>query len=86
MTANMMNGKKVIIICASAFILGFYIKNQSYKKIKENNNNPTLNQYLNRLTEFFDTDTLDVVEDNFLTMVDFGISPRSAFESVIGKK
>jgi len=62
------------------------MRNKSFQKLQQKNTNPTINQYLNRLREFFEVDILDQAEDEFLTLVDFGLSPNSAFESTIGYK
>lgn len=79
----MKNGDKYAFICA-AFLFGSLIGNiRSRKKIVALNNEPSINQYLNRLTEFFDSSSIEYVEDEFLTLVDFGMSPRNAFSSLV---
>jgi hypothetical protein len=73
--------KKVII---TSLVIGFVsIKFMSNKSIKEKITRPSLAQYLNRLKEFYDHEIMYLVEDKFLTFVDFGISPEAAFEILI---
>jgi|LakMenE18May11ns_1017448.scaffolds.fasta_scaffold9953975_8 hypothetical protein len=73
--------KKVII---TSLVIGFVsIKFMSNKSIKEKITGPSLAQYLNRLKEFYDHEIMYLVEDKFLTFVDFGISPEAAFEILI---
>lgn len=80
----MKSGEK-FLLHATAFTIGVLLSRKlSYKNLNIKNNNPTIVQYLNRLSEFFENNNLDKAEDEFLTLVDFGISPTSAFESVAG--
>lgn len=80
----MKNGKKIVIYTL-AFSIGVAIaRAASSREIDLKNVSPTINQYLNRLREFFDDGNLDMAEDEFLSLVDFGISPESAFASVAG--
>ncbi|MDA0345059.1 MAG: hypothetical protein O3C54_03770 [Proteobacteria bacterium] len=79
----MKSGDKYAVVCL-AFLLGSAIgKVRSKKKIIRLNKQPSIEQYLNRLTEFFDCNYLEYAEDEFLTLVDFGMSPENAFGSLV---
>jgi len=83
---SMKNGEKTLFIFMM-FALGSLIgKSQSKKKIVEKSKEPNVAQYLNRLIEFYDSNTLDIVEDEFLNLVDFGMSPKNAFGAVTHKQ
>jgi len=76
----MTNGEKFLFL-TSSFLLGCILaKNNSKKTVIKHN--PTINQYLNRLKEFFDSENIDRIEDEFLNLVDFGINPNAAFDAV----
>jgi len=76
----MTNGEKFFLL-TSSFLLGCLLaKNTSKKNVYINS--PTINQYLNRLKEFFDIDNIDEIEDEFLNLIDFGINPGAAFDAV----
>lgn len=76
---NMKNGEKAVFILAM-FAIGSVIgRLNSQKKIKQIINQPNIGQYLNRLTEFYDSNVIEYVEDEFLNLVDFGMSPQNAF-------
>ncbi len=79
----MKNGDKLAFVF-SMFLLGAFIgKNKSKKKLISAQLDPTIPQYLNRLLEFYDTNLLSQAEDEFLNLVDFGLSPKNAFLSLI---
>jgi len=78
----MKNGSKYIALAASFLVINMY-KKLSKNKLIEKENIPRLDQYLNRLTEFYSAEELDLAEDEFLTLVDFGLSPQRAFASLI---
>ena len=65
----MKNGNKLFLfinLLAAGYTLG---QNRSKKMSEEHRKNPTLHQYLNRFKEFFN-------------LIDFGMSPEMAFESI----
>jgi len=76
----MTNGEKFFLV-NTFFLLGCLLAKNNIKNVKEKND-PTINQYLNRLKEFFDNENIDQIEDHFLTLVDFGINPNAAFDSL----
>ena len=79
---NMKNGKITFLI--SSFILGVSIaRNKSMNSLKPKKKDPTVYQYKNRLKEFYDSDILINIEQEFLSLVEFGLSPTSAFDAVI---
>lgn len=79
---NMKNGEKLTFLLAM-FAIGSVIgKSHSRKKLIEKINEPNIGQYLNRLIEFYDSNTIDIVEDEFLNLVDFGMSPKNAFSAI----
>jgi hypothetical protein len=57
-------------------------RSRSKKSLDKLSKDPTLVQYLNRLIEFFEPEQLPYAEDDFLTMVDFGVYPHEAFRIV----
>jgi len=72
------------LIFFGAIATTYIVLNCANKKNNNKNiNSPTIAQYLNRLIEFFDSDSIDLAEDNFLNLVDFGISLNGAFESTV---
>lgn len=79
---NMKNGKITFLI--SSLLLGISIaKNKSMDSLKPKKKDPTIYQYKNRLKEFYDSDSLFDIEQEFLSLVEFGLSPTSAFDTVI---
>ena len=79
----MKNGDKVAFL-TFMFLLGSSIgRINSKKKLQKKNNDPSIAQYLNRLIEFYPESQLDYMEDEFLTLVDFGLSPSDAFSAVV---
>jgi hypothetical protein len=79
----MKNGDKLAFI-TFMFILGASIGSRnSRKKLDRKELDPSIGQYLNRLIEFYPTYQLDYIEDEFLTLVDFGFSPSEAFKTVV---
>lgn len=78
----MKNGDKFIFL-ALMFALGSSIGRHSSKKnLKHKEHSPSIYQYLNRLIEFYPDYQLDYIQDEFLTLVDFGLSPSEAFSAV----
>ena len=78
---NMKIGKNTFII--TSFFVGMLIsRNKSKNALNKKKYDPTLNQYMNRLREFFDMENLDKMEDEFLCLIDFGLNPNDAFETV----
>lgn len=79
-----MNGdKKSFFLKASIVALGIgilYSRRNSYKKLANLKDDPTVGQYLNRLIEFFSDDSLDRAQEEFLDMIDFGVYPKDAFK------
>lgn len=72
--------KLALVAGVSAAI--FYGRKSSMKKLEATKANPSIHQYLNRLVEFFDMTNIDKAQDEFLTMVDFGLYPHEAFEII----
>lgn len=78
----MKNGDK-FIFTLSLVAIGYAIgQHKSKKMLEHHKKNPTIAQYLNRLKEFYDESNIDKIEDEFLSLVDFGIEPMYAFEAV----
>lgn len=62
-------------------MLGIYLGNKKSKKtLDEKNVIPTVNQYVNRLKEFYVSESLAEVIEEYLRLVNSGISPRGAFD------
>lgn len=79
---TMKNGDRFFFITA-LLIIGYSIgRNKSNKMLEHHKKDPTIAQYLNRLKEFYDQDVMDRMEDEFLSLVDFGVEPKYAFEAV----
>lgn len=81
---NIMNGNKFkkTLIFATVFSI-LVAKVISDKKLQKINKDPTVGQYLNRLTEFFEHESLDYMQDEFLNLVQFGVYPKDAFSIVV---
>lgn len=82
---NMKNGEKALFIFIMFTVGSLIGKSNSKKKIIEKSKEPNIGQYLNRLIEFYDSNSIDIIEDEFLNMVDFGMSPQSAFSAMTQK-
>ena len=79
---NMTNGEKVLFV-STFFLLGCLLSKSKNDQTRRNNIiDPTINQYINRLKEFFNEDILDKVEEEFLSLVELGLNPNSAFDAV----
>jgi hypothetical protein len=76
---------KVFFLSSASIISTIIISELSRKKIADLNRTPSIQQYLNRLIEFSDSESLDKFEDQFLTMVDFGSSLSDAFDTVVSQ-
>ena len=79
---TMKSGNKLfffINLLAIGYTLG---QNRSKKMSEEHRKNPTLHQYLNRFKEFFNEDRIESIEQEFFNLIDFGMSPEMAFESI----
>lgn len=79
----MKNGDKTIFIVSMFFLGTFLGRNKSKKNLKQKTLNPTTNQYLNRLIEFYDSSEMNIIENEFFSLVDFGMSPEYAFMALI---
>lgn len=66
----------------SVLILGaiVYSQTKSLNKLKLNTSDISIQQYLNRLTEFFNENELPNVKREFLGMIEFGMYPKNAFK------
>lgn len=74
-------GKNTLL--ATSFFIGMIIsRNKSKNQLNKKDSDPTLSQYINRLKEFFDIKNIEKVEDEFLTLIDFGLNPNDAFNTV----
>lgn len=64
------------------FIIGglMFFQSKSSKKLKNNCKDASIQQYINRLTEFFDSDQMHLVRKEFLEMIDYGLYPKNAFK------
>ncbi len=82
-----MNSKLKIFI-GSLFVIGFVIGKINSKNFKNNNytvkNNINIDQYINRLSEFF-IDDLSTAKKDFLELLDMGFNPNDCFEITIAK-
>ena len=79
---NMTNGEKILFV-STFFLLGCLLsKNENNQTKRKNIVDPTIYQYINRLKEFFNEDILDKVQEEFLSLVELGLSPSSAFGTV----
>lgn len=78
---NMKIGKNTLLV--TSFFIGMIIsRNKSKNQLNKKDSDPTLSQYINRLKEFFDIKNIEQVEDEFLTLIDFGLNPNDAFNTV----
>jgi hypothetical protein len=78
----MTNGEKILFV-STFFLLGCLLsKNENNQTKRKNIVDPTISQYINRLKEFFNEDILDKVQEEFLSLVELGLSPSSAFDAV----
>lgn len=78
---NMKIGKNSLLI--TSFFIGMMIsRNKSKNQLIKKDSDPTLSQYINRLKEFFDIKKIEQVEDEFLSLIDFGLNPNDAFNAV----
>lgn len=80
-----MNGNdkcSVVSISIGALALGaiIYFQTKSLNKLKLNTSDISIQQYLNRLTEFFNENELPNVKKEFLGMIEFGMYPKNAFK------
>lgn len=80
----MKNGNKKIYLILG-ILAAVYIKNMLFDPFFYYKNNPSISQYLNRLIEFFDSRSINSMQDIFLQMIDHGLSPKEAFNTVIMK-
>jgi hypothetical protein len=66
---------------AGILVIGglFFFRTKNSNKLKAVKKDPSINQYLNRLTEFFTDEDLNNAKKEFLNMIDFGMYPKSAF-------
>lgn len=78
----MKSGKKILVTIGLSCCL-IAVNRLSKKNMVKMETFPRLDQYLNRLKEFYSEDMLAYMEDEFLTLVDFGLSPHRAFESIV---
>lgn len=82
----MMNGKNISFI-AGLFIIGLALGNSHKKKFVQqtiNVNKTTVDQYLNRLSEFF-LDDISYAKNDFFKLLDIGLNPSDCFEITIAK-
>lgn len=78
----MNNGNKFFFI-ANLLAIGYTLgQNRSRKMSEEHRRNPTVHQYLNRFKEFYDEDKMQSIEQEFFSLIDFGMSPEMAFEAI----
>ena len=78
----MKNGDKLFFV-AALVLIGYSIgRNKSRKSLEQHKKDPTISQYLNRLKEFYDKIDMERMEDQFLSLIDFGVDPKYAFEAV----
>lgn len=79
----MKNGDKTIFVVSMFFLGAILGRNKSKKNLKQKTLNPTTNQYLNRLIEFYDSSEMNIIENEFFSLVDIGMSPEHAFMSLV---
>jgi hypothetical protein len=79
------NGKNVLAIAigvSAGILLAKVMGNKSFKRIYRE---PSLFQYLNRFSEFFDSEYIPEVQDLFFYLVDSGLSSDQAFYETINR-
>lgn len=83
MQKNMTNGKNLII--GSVLLIGIigYFQYRSINSLNKYKNYPSIRQYLNRLSEFFENKDLKQMEFKFLSLIDTGVNLPSAFDMTI---
>jgi len=74
-----MTSGKIFFSSIAITFVGLSIYNQ-YKFKKQFNHHASLNQYRNRLIEFFDQDKIDLAFREMNHYISFGLSPDIAFE------
>jgi hypothetical protein len=82
----MMNGKNISFI-AGLFIIGLALGSSHKKKFVQQSvhaNKITVDQYLNRLSEFF-LDDISCAKNDFFELLDMGLNPSDCFEITIAK-
>lgn len=81
-----MNGKNISFI-VGLFIVGLALGNSHKNKFVQQNtsmNTATIDQYLNRLSEFF-LDDISCARNDFFELLDMGLNPGDCFEITIAK-
>lgn len=78
----MKTGDKALIFFTMFFIGAIIGKKCSAKKLEQYSDQPSIFQYLNRLIEFYPISDIQVIEKEFLNLIDFGLSPQSAFSAM----
>lgn len=72
--------KKIVLI---GLVAGIVIEKLiSDKNFKSLNQKPSINQYLNRLSEFNVDKSLVDIQNQFIELIDFGLSPEGAFNII----
>ena len=82
----MMNGKSISII-AGLFVIGLALGTNHKKKFVNQHvstNTITIDQYMNRLSEFF-IDDINNAKGNFFELLDMGLNPSDCFEITIAR-
>ena len=81
-----MNGKSISII-AGLFVIGLALGTNHKKKFVNQHvstNTITIDQYMNRLSEFF-IDDINNAKGNFFELLDMGLNPSDCFEITIAR-
>jgi hypothetical protein len=81
-----MNGKSISII-AGLFAIGLALGTNHKKKFVNQHvstNTITIDQYMNRLSEFF-IDDINNAKGNFFELLDMGLNPSDCFEITIAR-
>lgn len=80
----MMNGKTKKLMAAaivSGLVIGYTSRRIFAGKVKSTSTKPSVDQYINRLKEFFVDDfSLDSAKDEFFELLGIGLSPTDSFE------
>lgn len=79
----MKNGKPLLLLSISLFI--FIFQKKSMNNLDRYKEYPLINQYVNRLKEFFEFDQIKKEETNFLSLIDHGLDPKEAFDAIVKK-